>query len=157
MDRELFGVRETKLGKSVWSLEKIEAGEELCTFTGKPVYFEETLKLGVKESFALQVAKELYILLDEPYCYFNHSCEPNCGVTTDLRLVAIKPIQKNEELRWDYSTSMMERHWTMKCICKKENCRKVVADFTTLSKKTQKYYLDNNVVQGFIVDMLETK
>lgn len=152
-----FEVRESNLGKGVWALKKLEAGEELCVFSGEPVNFEETLEMGNKESFAFQVGNDLYIFLNAPYRYFNHSCEPNCGITPDLKLVTIKQIENNEELRWDYSTSMMEHHWTMKCKCKKETCRKVVADFITLPKKTQQYYLDNNVVQGFIVEMLNSK
>lgn len=152
-----FEVRQAKLGKGIWALNKIEQGEEICVFSGKPVYFEETLQLGTKESFAFQIAKELYIYLDEPARYFNHSCEPNCGVTPDLKLIALKPIQKNEELRWDYSTSMMEHHWTMRCECKKESCRKIVTDFVRLPQKDQKFYLENGVVQKFIVEILNSK
>lgn len=154
---DTFEVRESNFGKGVWALKKLEAGEELCVFSGQPVNFEETLEMGNKESFAFQVGNDLYIFLNGPYRYFNHSCEPNCGVTPDLKLVTIKHIEKNEELRWDYSTSMMEHHWTMKCKCKKETCRKVVADFITLPEKTQKYYLSKNVVQRFIVEMLNSK
>lgn len=149
-----FEVRESNFGKGVWALKNLDAGDELGMFSGKPIYFEETLEMGNKESFAFQVGKDLYIFLDEPYRYLNHSCEPNCGITPDLKLIALKPIQKNEELRWDYSTSMMEHHWTMKCECKKNTCRKIVADFITLPKITQQYYLENKVVQGFIVEML---
>ncbi|MCW3077513.1 MAG: hypothetical protein JWO32_2122 [Bacteroidetes bacterium] len=152
-----FEVIENRGERLVKALSAIEAGRELCTFSGKPVYFEETLKLGTKESFAFQVSHELYIYLDEPYRYFNHSCDPNCGVTPELKLVTLKPIQKNEELRWDYSTSMLEHHWTMKCKCRKENCRKVVGDFITLPKKQQQYYLENNVVQKFIVNMVKKR
>ncbi|MBA3664590.1 MAG: SET domain-containing protein [Bacteroidetes bacterium] len=151
----LFEVREQNGERKVNALSTIEKGTELCTFTGKPIDFKETLKLGNKESFAFQVDKDLYIYLDEPYRYFNHSCEPNCGITSELKMVTLKPIEKNEELRWDYSTSMLEHHWTMKCNCKKENCRKIVGDFTTLPEKLQEHYLKAGVVQKFIMNFLK--
>lgn len=155
---DLFEVREQNGEHAVFALDTIEEGIELCTFTGKPICFEETLELGSKESFAFQVGKDLYIYLDEPYRYFNHSCDPNCGVTADQKMISLKPIAKNEELRWDYSTSMLEHHWTMKnCKCKSKNCRHVIADFTTLPKIQQRYYIDNAVVQGFIMEEVESR
>jgi hypothetical protein len=151
-----FEVGEKNGEHAVFALHAISEGANICTVSGKPIYFEETLELGSKESFAFQVGKALYIYLDEPYRYFNHSCDPNCGITPDLKMITLKPIAKNEELRWDYSTSMLEHHWVMKhCNCKSENCRHTVADFTTLPKKQQQYYLRRKVVQQFIVDVLE--
>jgi uncharacterized protein len=152
---ELFEVREHNGEHAVFATQAIEAGTEICRFTGKPIYFEETLELGSKESFAFQVGKDLYIYLDKPFRYFNHSCDPNCGITIDQVMITLKAVAKNEELRWDYSTSMLEHHWTMKnCNCKNENCRHVIGDFNTLPKIQQRYYIDNGVVQGFILETI---
>jgi hypothetical protein len=129
-------------------------GTQLCTFSGPIIKYEDTKELGCKESYALQVSKESYRLLDPPFRYFNHSCEPNCGLTPTLDLILIKAVEKGEELTYDYSTTMMERDWKMKCACKKDSCRKVIKDFDKLPEDLQKYYLDLNVVQGYIIEVL---
>lgn len=153
----MFEVKESRGEHAVFATEAIPAGIVLLKFTGRPIDYDQTLALGNKESFALQVEKDLYIYLDEPARYFNHSCEPNCGVQSDLNLITLKDIQKNEELRWDYSTTMLEHHWTMKCACHKESCRKVVADFDRLPKALQQEYIRKGIVQEFIIRLLVNK
>jgi SET domain-containing protein len=151
---ELFEVKENELGKCVFATALIRKGEEIFRFTGSPMQYDETKELGTEESFALQISTNFYLYLDEPARYFNHSCDPNCGLTPDLKLMAIREIAKGEELTYDYSTTMLERDWHLKCKCNKEKCRKVVVDFDRLPKVTQQYYLGLNVVQGFIQDRL---
>ncbi len=70
---------------------------------------------------------------------FNHSCEPNCGFNGSLRLVAIRDIQKGEELTLDYAfcESSME---DLKCNCKSENCRKIIKADDWMRKDLQKKY-----------------
>ena len=151
---EFFEVTENELGKCVYATGLIREGTEIFHFTGKPMDYEETKKLGNQESFALQVSENFYVYLDEPARYFNHSCEPNCGLTPDLKLLAIREIAKGEELTYDYSTTMLERDWHLKCKCNKEKCRKVVTDFDRLPRGTQDYYLGLNVVQEFIIEKI---
>ncbi len=124
----------------------------LCRFWGPLVAYRDTKSLGHKESYALQVSSNSYRLLDPPYRYFNHSCEPNCGLTPALDLVVIKPIKEGEELCWDYSTSMLERDWQMPCSCGKPGCRKKIGDFDKLPESLQEFYMNLNVVQAFIVE-----
>jgi SET domain-containing protein len=143
--------------RKVHATQAIEKGTEICKFTGELIDYKKTLELGNKESFALQIEKDVYIFLDEPFRYFNHSCEPNCGLTPELKLITLKDIDKNEELRYDYSTTMLEHHWTMKCECKKPNCRKIITDFDKLPKVTQKKYIDLNIVQDFIIRELKLR
>ena len=154
----LFHVEEDENGeRKVLAHVRIEPGAVICKFAGKIIDYEKTLTLGNKESFAFQVEKDIYIYLDQPYRYFNHCCEPNCGVTPNQELIALKTIDKNEELRYDYSTTMLEHHWKMKCTCHKPSCRKIVTDFVKLPKLLQKKYLKLNIVQEFIVKHLNKK
>ena len=80
-----FEVGENKFGKCVFSLANITKGSIIFQFTGKPMLYEETKKLGDIESFALQTDNEFYLFLDEPARYFNHSCAPSCGLTPPAR------------------------------------------------------------------------
>ncbi|GAI75942.1 unnamed protein product, partial [marine sediment metagenome] len=97
-----------------------------------------------------QVEKEKYIDLKEPGKYVNHSCNPNVGIKKDKKLVAIKNIKKGEEIFWDYSTSMDEDNWTMKCKCGNKDCRKIIKDFKYLPERTKNKYLKMGIVQKFI-------
>jgi hypothetical protein len=147
----LFKVVEQNGQKKVHSAQDIPAGAELCLFSGEIIDFNTTLTLGEYESFAMQIDMDRYIFLDPPARYFNHSCEPNCGVRPDFRLIALRNIMAEEELRWDYSTTMMEKHWTMKCKCNASSCRETITDFDTLPKSLQKKYISMNIVQDYII------
>lgn len=142
-------------GKMVCATRLLPAGTVIGTFTGRPIHYQKTLGLGDQESFALQVGIDQYIFLDAPYRFFNHSCEPNCGLTPGLQLVSLTDIERGEELTYDYSTTMLEHHWEMECHCGKPSCRRRIADFTTLPVTLQHYYLARNIVQTFIVTFME--
>jgi hypothetical protein len=71
-----------------------------------------------------------------------------------LELFALKKIKAGEEMFWDYSTSMLERHWTMECSCREKNCRKVLADFDLLPKHVQEKYLTLNIAFPFIAHFI---
>ncbi len=143
-------VLKSKNGKGVFAACPLPAGLALLEITGKKLSFEDTLKLGDKESYALQVDDHEYIALHFPFFLVNHSCNPNCGITPELVFKTIKAINKGEELRWDYSTSMYERSWTIPCNCGAPNCRKVIADFDTIPAEQQQYYLRQDIVLPFI-------
>lgn len=142
-----------RLGKKVMAAREIHNGDHIMHFTGHPLSFAETKKTK-EESFNLQIGQDQYLYLDEPYRLINHSCDPSCGVTPGLDLVALRDIRKGEELTYDYSTTMLENSWTMQCSCGSPRCRKEVRDFTTLPKHLQHYYLGRHVVQGFIARSL---
>ena len=148
-------IRSSKFGKGLFAKKDIEKGTILCKATGRPMNYEETVLLQDRESHTLQIDFDKYILCDPPFLYSNHSCNPNCGLTSNLELVALKDIKAGDELFWDYSTSMLERHWTMKCICGENNCRDIITDFDLLPNNTQQKYLEMNIVLPFIAHFIK--
>lgn len=58
--------------------------------------------------------------------YFNHSCSGNLGFNKDGNFVAIRNIKGGEELSYDYSLADSNPLFTIRCLCKSKNCRKVV-------------------------------
>jgi hypothetical protein len=157
MDKPSFlEVRKSKFGKGLFATKNIPARTVLCTVTGPLLTFLETIELGENESHSLQIERDTYILCDAPFLYSNHSCTPNCALNAGLQMVALYDIKKNEELFWDYSTSMLERHWTMQCACGSEQCRKIITDFDLLPEEIQFMYLKKNMVLPFIVAQLQS-
>lgn len=83
--------------------------------------------------------------------YINHSCEPNAGLREDLEMLALRDIAVGEEICFDYSTCMSERDWTMSCQCGTSQCRKIIRDFHDLPTEIKHHYLQQGIVQRFIV------
>jgi hypothetical protein len=89
---------------------------------------------------ALQVGADLWIAspgdaLDD---WINHSCDPNIGfVTGQPVFYALRNIEAGEELTWDYSSSLTEAGWRLRCRCESSRCRRVVRSFVELSGDEQ--------------------
>jgi len=158
MDRsinEMMRIGESKFGNGLFAKKNIPAGTVLCYISGNETDFAKTVALKEKESHALQVDLGRYILCESPFLYSNHSCNPNCGISPQFEMIALKNIKAGEELLWDYSTSMLERHWTMECSCGEKECRKIVTDFDLLPHEVQTKYLRLNIVLPYIVQFLQ--
>ena len=155
MESESIEIRQSRFGKGLFAKRDVEEGTTLCKAEGRELNFKETVLLAERESHTLQIDFDRYILCDAPFLYSNHSCHPNCGVNQNLELFALKKIKAGAELFWDYSTSMLERHWTMPCACGEKSCRKIINDFDSLPKHLQEKYLELNIVFPFIVHFIE--
>jgi hypothetical protein len=149
-------VRKSKFGKGLFVTKNIAANSILCNVTGPLLTFQQTIELQERESHSLQIDLDKYLLCDPPFLYSNHSCAPNCGLNERLQLVALRSLKKDEEVFWDYSTSMMERHWTMACTCGAPQCRRLITDFDMLPEDVQASYLQLGIVLPFIVAQLQT-
>jgi hypothetical protein len=55
--------------------------------------------------------------------YLNHSCDANAVITADMKLVAVVPIAKGQEIWIDYSTTEADPNWKMACRCGTPRCR----------------------------------
>jgi hypothetical protein len=147
-------VKDSKFGKGIFATTDLPKKSVLFNITGTPITFEDTLRLGSSECYSLQVGIDKYIIPDHPFHLSNHSCEPNCGLTRSLQFITLRDVAKGEELCWDYSTSMLERHWEMKCECGSPKCRYTIRDFDLLPVNFQEKYLKMKIVLPFITEEL---
>src|SRR3989344_2846190 len=140
-----FFVKETNYlsqrNKGLFASETIFSQEEILQCTGKEISLQEAIVKDEFESNPLQIDEDFYIDLEEPGVLVNHSCNPNAGITKSLMLIAIRDISTGEEITFDYSTTMDEDYWTMKCSCGEKTCRKRVKDFKYVPKELQEKYL----------------
>jgi hypothetical protein len=90
---------------------------------------------------AIQIGPNQYIDTQPPGVFANHSCAPNAGIRNDRDLLALRDIPTGEEIRYDYSTTMDEKSFTVACRCGPPGCRQVVTDFAELPAGIQEYYL----------------
>lgn len=72
--------------------------------------------------------------------YNNHSCNPNCGMRGEISFVAIRDIEKDEELTIDYAFIDNE-DYSFECHCGSDNCRRIITGFDWKIKELQeKFY-----------------
>lgn len=150
-------IKPSKFGKGIFTTADLPKNSVLFKVIGTPINFDQTLELGADECYSLQVGFDKYIIPDHPFHLSNHSCVPNCGINAQMEFITLREIQKNEELFWDYSTSMLERHWIMKCECGHTGCRKIIKDFDLLPVPVQNKYLQMGIVLPFIVEYLNSR
>lgn len=147
-------VRECKIGKGTFAKEPIKEGEQILVFTGPIITYDEAVAKGDHMDDPVMIGINKYVDVNGPELFVNHSCEPNAGLIKDTTLVAIRNIRQGEEITFDYSTAMEENHWTMKCRCESNRCRKVIGNFSDLPNALKQKYLDLGIVQKFITDQV---
>ncbi|RYY55201.1 MAG: SET domain-containing protein-lysine N-methyltransferase, partial [Chitinophagaceae bacterium] len=74
------------------------------------------------------VSEEVFILWDDDpseWAPQNHSCDANTGLD-GLNVIALRPINRNEELTLDYSQFLDESMEPFQCQCGSPKCRGLV-------------------------------
>jgi uncharacterized protein len=133
-----------KGGKGVFATERVEKGEILTVWGGIVVpgsrFFEFT---DYARTHSIQVEEDLYLMPltgDDPADYFNHSCDPNAGLYGQISLVAMRVIEKGEEVCFDYAMSDSNPYDEFECSCGSPNCRgKITADDWALPDLQKRY------------------
>jgi len=123
-----------------------------------PEVIEKYEKKKKRPDDPLQIGEKRYLELEKPYIFFNHSCDPNAAVVGRAKIVAVKNIQKGEEILFDYSTTEwvddsfgQYKEWTVKCNCGIRLCRKEIKEFPLLPNSLQRKYINKKMVQDFIL------
>jgi hypothetical protein len=157
MNKLILG--ESKLGKAVFANKDFKKGEDIIDFKGQLMKRKELPEIvNPEDDRYIQVGKDKYLGPSGDFDdFFNHSCDPNSGIKIigdRVVLFAIKKIKKDEEITWDYSTTMDEDEWEMDCMCKCKNCRKRIRDFKYLPKEIQQKYIRLEIVPEYIKESL---
>ena len=73
----------------------------------------------------LQIEDEFYLMTPslEPSDCFNHSCEPNVGLTGQIGLIAMRDISVGEEVCLDYAMCDGSSYDEFDCSCGTPRCR----------------------------------
>jgi hypothetical protein len=148
-------VGENHLGKAVYAANGFLEGEEIVRFAGRRIAASRLPRglLGARDRF-LQIAQNQYMgpsgAIDD---LINHSCVPNAGLRfreDGVFLIAIRDIAAGEEISWDYSTTLADDSWTMRCACGAPSCRGTIAAFDTLPPALQDWYRARNLVAPYL-------
>ncbi len=140
-----------KKGKGVFAKQLIKQKEKILTVNltkNRGYYLKELHTVSLKDRNHLDpVGNEIYVVDHSDFSYVNHSCDPNTYVKEKNRkiksLIALKEIQKNEEITYDYTlTADSTEKWKEKCYCNSLKCRKFIdSNYSKLPKDLQIKYL----------------
>jgi len=116
-----------KGGYGVFACQPVVEGEILAVWGGVVVPGD---RLGEYSDYArthgIQVEEDLFLLalsLDDPADYFNHSCDPNAGLSGQICLIAMRSIAVDEEVSFDYAMSDSNPYDEFQCDCGANCCR----------------------------------
>lgn len=140
------------VGRGLFAARPFSPNEHILTFHGPRISADDPINESEQQSNLIQIGPRAYLLPEPPGLYANHSCRPNAGLFQDIHLIAITPIEQDEEICFDYSTCMDEDNWTMACACGLPECRHLIEDFRTLPPALQAWYIERNLVQSFIAE-----
>ena len=153
-------VKESKIGKGIFAIEKILKGETITDSTGGPVRYLSGKEASV---YPAELKRYLFQTDEDQYCdagdiedreeadFMNHSCDPNCGIQGALRIVAMRDIEPGEEITFDYAMNESAYAFTLKCECGAQDCRRTVTGLDWYQRKLQKKY------DGFFSDYIQKK
>ncbi len=119
--------------------------------------FNEDKPIEISQDFSISpiTIKETESMIQHS---INHSCQPNCGWKGQLFLVAMKKINKGEEVVYDYATIMhsnndSETYFKMVCECGSRKCRGVVTEDDWKLPELQKKY--DGYFQWYLQDKID--
>lgn len=158
MENKKVIIKETeKYGKAVFAKANVKKGEVIGVFNGKVYEAERAMLLPDVPPLragrhAVQFEKNKWRdgKVRGVARYIAHSCDPNCGIKNLFEVVAMRDIEKGEEITWDYAMTE-NSDFRMECKCGAKCCRKVVGAYSMLTPKFRKKY------KGYISEWLTKK
>ncbi len=127
-------VRNSKIsGKGIFASKFIKKDEILMIWGGH-IFTIQEIKEGKAKANSISGYKE-GLFLGQPIDaedtidqFLNHSCDPNVWMRDELRVVARRNININEEITADYAFWELESSWKLKdlCNCGSIFCRKFI-------------------------------
>jgi len=140
-------IRDTqKYGKAVFAKTKINKGEIIGIFNGET--YEAPRAMLLPDEPPLRAGRHAVQFEPNKWRdgkvegiarYVSHSCEPNCGIKNLFEIVAMRDIEANEEITWDYAMTE-NSDFRMECKCGTSSCRGIVGAYSMLSPKVRKKY-----------------
>jgi uncharacterized protein len=133
-----------KGGFGVFARDQVNQGETLAVWGGVVIPGARLNEYNeYSRTHGIQVEEDLFMLPltpDDPSDQFNHSCDPNAGMSGQITLVAMRPIAVGEEICFDYAMSDSNPYDEFDCACGTPFCRgRIVADDWLRPELQQRY------------------
>lgn len=110
----------------VFALQPVKKGELISLWGGKIISAGEVdREMPNFTQQVLQIEENFFLLTPsmEPADCFNHSCDPNVGLTGQIGLIAMRDILAGEEICLDYAMCDGSNYDEFECSCGSPDCR----------------------------------
>ncbi len=127
-------------GKGVFALRRIEPGELVWDYFGEERWIKDIPRALWRYCF--QVDYDRYVVPEKGSAgwFMNHSCDPNCVILGRTKVVALRRIEAEEEVTFDYSTDVGWEGFSMACKCGAKSCRKTIRSYAHLPEDLKGRY-----------------
>lgn len=130
-------VSETNFGQGLVATQDLEAGVIVEQFTGPVMRFAELPEEEIP--FVMWFGPDRWLIPQGNCRYINHSCDPNCGLTTRREVITRRPVKKGESLCIIYNVSTEEGDWhpkwTFKCYCGVYFCQGLIDRYVDINRR----------------------
>lgn len=139
-----------KYGIGAFANRKIKKDERIIMFGGHIMTRKEEDKLpdNIYDN-AIQIDDDLVMGVKiekeiDDGSMFNHSCNANSGIKGQILMVAIRDIQKGEQITFDFGTVLYRskgvKPYKLTCLCDDKDCRGIITDNDWKLKSVQNRY-----------------
>lgn len=148
-------------GLGVYALKAFHPGELILSIIGTLVE-EQT-------EHSIQVDWNRHLVVTNPACFINHSCEPNLGLRTNKNglpdLYVRRQIFSGDELTFDYGMSEYTHYnrkdptqeFDLTCGCNSKKCRGKLGYFSELPDTVKQQYLDEGYIASYLMTPCKTQ
>ncbi|MBI4160066.1 SET domain-containing protein-lysine N-methyltransferase [Candidatus Wolfebacteria bacterium] len=145
MEENIYYKETNNYGKSIFAKRKFNQGETVFVISG-PIAKNPTI-------YTIPVDTDLFIDPLPPGKFLNHSCKPSCGIKNRTEVVAMRDLEKDEEITIDYAMIVLDYDQTrlkqdLVCKCGSKICRGKLGSYENLPEELKRRYA------GFISNYL---
>ena len=121
-----------RIGLGLSAMEHIPKGARVIVFGGTILNWRQFAELPL-------VLREIPFQIDDDLLFgvtstedigigerINHSCDPNTGFVSEMKLVALRDIDPGEAITMDYATCISIDDYHLVCKCGTKKCRGVI-------------------------------
>ena len=119
-----------KGGRAVIASRRLAKDSVLAVWGGDVVRLEELKRRPFEvRRLTLQIDEDAFLIstAEGPADWVNHSCEPNAGLRGQVTLVAMRTIERGEEICFDYSMADGCDYDEFACHCGSASCRRQIS------------------------------
>lgn len=115
-------------GRGIFAQYNLKPGEYIFIVEGQIVRESYERDKFEKGRHWLGIGHQQWINPTEqnPMYFTNHSCNPNAVLEDRLKVVAARPIPKDQEITIDYALTEEDPYWQMNCNCGEKECRRLI-------------------------------
>jgi len=131
-------------GQGIFATGAIASGTIVTAFGGHMLDGADFARLPIEhQTHSLQVADDLFLACPaaaEDADLFNHSCDPNLGISGSVMLATTRDVAMGEELTFDYAMCDADDYDEFECECGTASCRRKVTGNDWMSPEVQSRY-----------------